>query len=666
MSSSRLSRRNFIVGAAAVAGTSLLRTPGLGAVVRDIIQGPVVNSAQVTGQKVNRERVAWAAEPFPMKQIKLLPGTFQKFADINRRYLNSLPTDRLAHTFRLTSGITSTAEPFGGWEKPDVELRGHFTGGHYLSAVALNYASTGDEDLKKKGDALVAILAQCQAANKNGYLSAFPEEFFDRLRERVRVWAPFYTIHKIMAGLLDMYVHTNNAQALDVVQKMAGWTDLYTGPLPYEHMQRILGTEYGGMGEVLCNLYAVTGNPNYLGIAHRFDKKVFFDPLAEHRDELRGLHVNTHIPQVIAAARTYELTRDTRYRDIAQYFFDEVVAERSYCTGGTSDGEHWRTDPGKLSKELGGSTTEDCCAYNMLKLSRHLFGWTPDARYMDYYERVLFNHRLGTMDPETGTTMYYYPLGTNLYKTYGAPTDSFWCCNGTGVEEFAKFTDTIYFHDDNSVYVNLYVSSELEWPEKNVSLRQVTDFPQQQGTKLTIATTKPSSDISINLRIPYWAKGGSVKINGRPLPVFASPSSYLALRGPWKSGDTIELSLPMGLHSSPMPDDETIQAPMYGPLVLAARHEESPRDRWYGSTGPFERRAPGAAPPAPPQMPGANGKLEDAATWIEPAGNDPLTFKTTGQSAQATLVPINEIVHERYDVYWKLTPPPPPPRRVTS
>ncbi len=650
--SSEVSRRTFLAGAAAAAGAGLLPHSAVAALIQD----PVVNAIDAEGKKASRERVAWAAVPFPMQQVRLLPGPCQQFAELNRRYLHSLPTDRLAHSFRLTSGLPSSAEPFGGWEKPDSELRGHFNGGHYLSAVALTYASTGDEDLKKKGDALVAILGQCQEANKNGYLSAFPIEFFDRLRDRVRVWAPFYTIHKIMAGMLDMYLHTGNAQALDVVQKLAGWADSWSGPLAYEHMQRVLGTEYGGMGETLRNLYAVTGSQQYLGVARRFDKQAFFDPLAAHRDELRGLHVNTHIPQVIAAARAYELTRESRYRDIAQYFWDEVLSERAYCNGGTSNGELWPTDPGKISKELGGGTAEDCCAYNLMKLTRHLFGWSPEARYMDYYERVLLNHRLGTMDPETGTTMYYYPLGTAQYKTYGTPTDSFWCCSGTGVEEFAKLTDTIYFHDDHAVYVNLYLSSEVNWAEKNLKLRQETDFPRQPGTKLTVVAAQPA-DIAIHLRIPYWVQGGGVKVNGRPLPVFASPSSYLMLRGPWKNGDTIELSLPLGLHSSLMPDDETIQAPMYGPLVLAARHEEVPRDRWYGNIGPFERRGPGFVPPP---MPGATGKLDDATTWVEPAGNEPLTFRTTGAATPATLVPMNQIVHERYDVYWKVTPPPPP------
>src|SRR6185312_3594312 len=458
MTLSNVSRRKFMAGAAALAGAAVLPSSANNLFAQD----PVVNSMDSTGKPVNRERVPWAAVPFPMKQVRLLESTCSRVQEKNRQYLHSLPNGRLAYSFNITAGLPSSAEPFGGWEKPDSELRGHFNGGHYLSAVALMYASTGDEDLKKKGDALVSDLRKCQVANKNGYLSAFPDEFFDRLRDRVRVWAPFYTIHKIMAGMLDMYVHTGNTEALQVAEDMAGWVEMWAGSLSYEHMQRVLTTEYGGMGEVLCNLYAVTGKRQYLGAAHHFDKMAFFDPLANHRDELKGLHVNTHIPQVIAAARYYELTGDHYYRDIAEYFWDEVTSERSYCTGGTSNHESWNTDPGKLASELSTNTTEDCCAYNMMKLTRHLFGLSPQARYMDYYERLMFNHRLGTINPEDGTMMYYLPLASGYWKTFGKPFDSLWCCTGTGVEEYAKLTDTIYFHDDDSVYVNLFVASQLE------------------------------------------------------------------------------------------------------------------------------------------------------------------------------------------------------------
>lgn len=649
MAIDHLSRRSFIRRAAAATGVvAFSRWP-----VETLAQDPVVDG--VIADETSRERVRWAAQPFPMKQVRLLDSVWQRTQNRNREYLHSLPNDRLLHSFRTTAGLPSSATHFGGWEKPDSELRGHFTGGHYLSAVALMYSSTGDEDLRKKGDALVSELRKCQVVNKNGYLSAFPDEFFDRLREGVRVWAPFYTIHKIMAGMLDMYLHTGNTEALEVAENMGVWVDLWSGPLSYEHMQRVLGTEYGGMGEVLANLYAVTGKRQYLATSRRFDKKAFFEPLANHRDELKGLHVNTHIPQVIAATRRYELTGEPEYRHIADYFWNEVVNERSYCNGGTSNHEGWTTDPGKLSGELGPSTTEDCCAYNMLKLTRHLFGWSPQARYMDYYERVLLNHRLGTMDPETGTTMYYYPIGVNLWKTYATTADSFWCCNGTGVEEFAKLNDTIYFHDQDGIFVNLYVPSEVTWREKKLKLRQETDFPREAGTKLTVLTDQPAT-VAIYLRVPYWTRGGSVKVNGRPLPVFSNPESYLALRGPWRNNDTIELSLPMQLHTSNMPDDESAQAPMYGPLVLAARHEEAPRDRWYGDEGPFDHRPAGSPPPPPPALPGAKGKVDDVTTWVTVA-DQPLAFRAAGDSGSVTLVPMNEILHQRYDVYWKVGPP---------
>jgi DUF1680 family protein len=636
-----LSRRNFVTTLAATAGATLL-PKNLLATPR---QDPVVNTIETDGKPVTREKVSWRVLPFPMKQVRLGQGPCKIAMEADRQYLHSLPPDRLLHSFRVNAGIASSAQPLGGWEAPDCELRGHYAGGHYLSAAALMYASSGDEELKNNANAVVSELGKCQAALKSGYLSAFPIEFFDRLRERQRVWAPFYTIHKIMAGLLDMYVYTGNEQALEMVQKMADWTAGYTGSLSYEHMQRVLGTEYGGMGEVLSNLYAVTGKEYYLEVAQRFDKKQFFDPLAAHHDELKGLHVNTHIPQVIAAARCYELTGDDRYRDIAQYFWDEVVSERSYCTGGTSNGESWNADPGKLASELGPSTTECCCAYNMMKLTRHLFGWSADARLMDYYERALFNHRLGTINPEDGTMMYYLPLASGYWKTFGKPFDSLWCCTGTGSEEYAKLTDTIYFHDDASLYVNLYVDSQLEWPEKGLHVRQETRFPEEQRTTLTISGKNPIQ-LGINLRVPYWAEGGSVRINGAALPAFASPSSYLTLNRVWNPGDKIELSLPMGLHIDPMPDDQTIQAAMYGPLVLAGRFDAVTKEMRYGDYEPKPRNQQ--------KVPDITANAGRPTEWIEPDAKQPLTFHAVGQAHPLTMVPLYKVIHERYAVYWKV------------
>jgi uncharacterized protein len=637
---SGLSRRQFLATAAAAGGSALLPKSLLASPAQD----PVVNAVQKDGKTASREKVEWKVRPFPMKQVRLGEGPCKQAMEADRQYLHSLPTDRLLHTFRINAGIASSAQPLGGWEAPDCELRGHYVG-HYLSAVALMYASTGDEELRANGNTVVAELARCQQALKSGYLSAFPADFFDRLRERQRVWAPFYTIHKIIAGHLDMYVYCGNEQALEVAEKMAGWTAGYTQSLSYEHMQRVLGTEYGGMGESLANMYAITGKEYYLEVAQRFDKKQFFDPLAEHRDELKGLHVNTHIPQVIAASRLYELTGDRRYRDIAEYFWDEVVSERSYCTGGTSNHESWNTDPGKLAAELSTNTTEDCCAYNMMKLTRHLFGWSPNARLMDFYERTLFNHRLGTINPEDGTMMYYLPLASGYWKTFGKPFDAFWCCTGTGSEEYAKLTDTIYFHDDDSLYVNLYIDSRLGWPEKGLSVKQETRFPQEQGTTITISAKNPVQ-LALNLRIPYWIQGGSVKINGTALPAFASPSSFLTLNRVWKDGDKIELKLPMGLHIHSMPDDETVQAVMYGPLVLAARFDPVSKEMTYGDNEP--------KPTDQYKVPEIVADPAKPTAWVEPDANESLLFHGLGQSQPLTMVPLNAVIHERYAVYWKV------------
>jgi len=635
-----VSRREFVATGAAVGAGAMLRVPAF--VFGNQNTGA---SSAATSQVADHEVVVPQAIPFPLKDVRLQPGAFSTTAAANRKYLTTLPPDRLLHTFRLKANLPSSAEPLGDWEKPDCELRGHFAGGHYLSACALAFASSGDEELKRNGDLMVAELAKCQAQHKNGYLSAFPQELFDRLRDGVNVWAPFYTIHKVMAGHFDMYTLTGNEQALETVEKMARWVRGWSDPLSEQQMQRVLLVEYGGMGEVLANLYGVTGKAEYLNLAQRFDKKGLFDPLAAHRDELKGLHVNTHVPQVIAAARLYELTGDKRYWNIADYFWNEVTSERSFCTGGTSNFELWRSDPGVLSTQLSSETSEDCCVYNMMKLTRHLFAWSPQAHYMDYYERVLFNHRMGTIDPESGTTVYYLPLGNGYSKIYAKPFDSFWCCNGTGAEEFAKLTDTIYFHDDSSIFVNLYIASELKWPEKGIRILQQTSFPEEQGTTLLLSTEKPV-DIDVKLRVPYWAKSGSVKVNGRPIPAFANPGSYLVLRGPWKNGDRIELSLPMNLHAAPMPDKESLQAEMYGPLVLAARFEEEPREKWYRHFASEENQE------ALPTLQ-FRGKVSDPASWLGPASGK-LTFRGASQNQTVVFVPLSSIVHERYSVYHEI------------
>ncbi len=592
---------------------------------------------------------------FPMTQVRLLPGIFTQARDWNLGYMQRLGADRLVRNFLVNAGLPSSAKPLGGWEQDTPgqrgELRGHFTG-HYLSAIALMYSSTGDSQLKAKGDEMVAALAKCQRKLGGGYLSAFPTEWFERLDARERVWAPFYTIHKIMAGMFDMYRYCGSRQALEVVEGMADWTDRWTASKSEEHMQDILNTEFGGMNEVLYNLSAATGNDRWAAAGDRFTKKVFFNPLALRRDELRGLHVNTHIPQVIGAARRYELSGDTRFHDVADYFWYEVTGVRSYVTGGTSNNEGWLTPPRELAAELKRSvaTAECCCAYNMLKLTRHLYSWTGDPRYFDYYERVLLNHRIGTIHPESGRTQYYLSLTPGAWKTFNTEDNSFWCCTGTGVEEYAKLNDSIYWRDGEALYVNLFIASELSWPEKGLRIRQETKFPEEPGTTLLVTARQPVN-MAIHLRIPAWLEaGGAVKVNGAPLESFSSPGSYLTLRRTWKSGDRIELDLPMRLHVESMPDDSHMQAILYGPLVLAGDlgADGLSEDLIVGPNAPPLKRLPSI------DVPSFRAPSSDPNSWIKPAGR-PLAFRTQGQRNDVSLEPLNALFERRYSVYWQVS-----------
>jgi uncharacterized protein len=598
-----------------------------------------------------RTELQLRVRPFALNDVTLEPGPLKDARDWNRAYLMRLANDRLLHNFRLTAGLPSNAEPLGGWETPKTELRGHFVG-HYLSACSLLVAATGDAAVKAKADELVAGIAECQAKlNSNGYVSAFPVELFDRLDKRERVWAPYYTLHKIMAGLLDMKTNAGNQQALDVLVKLAGWVDAWTEAKTEGHMQEILDEEFGGMNEVLYNLAAVTGDDRWARTGDRFTKKKFFTPLVLRRDELKGLHANTHMPQVIGAARRYELTSDYRFGDLSRFFFDTVTQSRTYATGGSSNNEHWLVQPDHLAREIAVSPhhQECCCAYNMMKLSRHLYGWNAETHYMEYYERNLLNHRLGTIQPETGHTVYFLSMAPAAWKPTCTEDQSFWCCTGTGVEEYARLNDSIYFHDDDSLYVNLFVASKVNWRERGVRMSQLTTFPESDRTLLTVEATA-SHPWTLHLRIPAWTtSSNAVVLNGKPLGVAGTPGSYLTLTRTWKAGDRIEFTMPMRLKAEPLADDSTKQAFLYGPLVLAGQFPKGQlNENLEHSQGPDMRKAPG------PDIPALVAKGANPAEWIQPAGGQPLTFRTTGQAQDVTLKPLNQS-WERFAVYWNVT-----------
>jgi hypothetical protein len=654
-----LSRRGF-TAALALAQTAAAQPPR---------SGPPPEAKPFEGTiEFARRDVPAKAEPFPLSRVRLLPGIYQDAADWNRGYVRRLTADRLLYNFRANSGLpTGSAKPLGGWEQPannqhSSELRGHFTG-HFLTACAQLHASMGDAEAKAKGDELVAALAKCQEKLGGGYLSAFPTEFFDRLDARKPVWAPFYTIHKIMAGMFDMYRLAGNRQALQVLEGMAAWADGWTASKSEEHMQDILNTEFGGMAETLYNLAAATGNDRWVRAGDRFTKKRFMNPLALRRDELRGLHVNTHIPQVIAAARRYEISGDTRFHDVADYFFREVSTARSYVTAGTSNGEHWQTEPRRLGAELKRSvdTAECCCSYNMLKLARHLYGWDPNPRYFDYYERAMLNHRIGTIRPEKGWTQYYLSLTPGAWKTFNTEDQSFWCCTGTGVEEYSKLADSIYWHDAEGLYVNQFIASELDWAGKGLKLRQETKFPEEPGTALVVTAKQPVR-MTLRLRVPGWLRAApAVKLNGRTLEASAAPGGYLVLARTWKTGDRVEMALPMHLHMEAMPDEPRTQAVLYGPLVLAGDlgSEGLTEELIVGPEGPRmnRRQRPNepARPSAPPiEVPAFQTTGKGPDSWIKPA-DAPLTFRTAGQRKDVTLLPLNRIFDRRYSVYWEVS-----------
>ncbi len=602
------------------------------------------------------DKIALKAVPFALQDVRLLDGPFRDAMIRDQTYLLSLDQDRLLHNFRLTAGLPSTAQPLGGWEAPDVELRGHAVG-HYLSAVSIMYASTGDARFKTRADSLVAAFAKVQAAESAkfhpGYLSAFPEELFDRVESRQRVWAPYYTIHKIMAGLLDAYELTGNPQALDVLKKQADWVVWRNGRLTDEQRQAMLQTEQGGIVEVLANLYAMTGETRYMAAATWLEHHRITDPLARDVDPLDNVHANTQIPKIIGSAREYELTGDPKYHEIAAFFWDRVVHHRSFVFGGNSDDEAFFPEA-ETSHHLGPVGPETCNTYNMLKLTRHLFAWSPSADTMDFYERALTNHILGSQDPKTGMMIYYCPLKPGAFKTFSTPTDSFWCCVGTGMENHAKYNDTIYFHDATSLYVNLFIPSQLTWKDKGLKVSQQTKYPEEDSSSLLVTADAPIR-MAFRIRYPGWARSGmTIRVNGEPQAITTGAGSYVTIDRTWKTGDLVSIRMPMALHMEGLPDDPHMQALMYGPVVLAGDLGTSGLDginRYGPSEPPVGRVSSVDVPTFVASSPA------DVIAHVRPVAGKPLTFQTSGlgKPNDVTLIPLYKTFEPRYTVYWTVS-----------
>jgi hypothetical protein len=516
--------------------------------------------------------VALKAEPFSLEDVRLLDGPFRHAMELDRRYLLSLDPDRLLHVFRVAAGIRSTAKPYGGWMAPDQNSRGEFVG-HYMTACALMVASTGDAQLKDKADRVVAGLAEGQKKLGRGFLHTHPDTFTGRCEAPLPFW---YQIHKVMAGLLDMHRYCGNQQALDVARMLGDWACAGAEKFTESQFQAMLAVEHGGINEALANLYARTGDRKYLTLSLRFNHTAVLGPAMKHTDALYGLHANTQFPKFIGAGRQYEFTGNESLKTAPLFFWQSVVHERSYCIGGNSDAEIF-TPKKALSHALGPSTCETCNTYNMLRLTRRLFGWEPRAEYADFYERGLWNHILASQNPETGMMCYYVPLKAGCAKGrlnptgFSTPEDSFWCCVGTGIENHAKHGDSIYFHGGTkSLYVNLFIASELTWKELGLRVRQETQFPEADMSRLVFTCRQPL-ELTVHVRHPNWATSGiEIAVNGPKVPCDNRPSSFVALTRRWQSGDTVDIRMPMGLRTEGFRDNPRRLAIFYGPVILCS------------------------------------------------------------------------------------------------
>lgn len=590
-----------------------------------------------------RNKVNPVAVSFQLSDIRLLEnGPFRHAMDKNAEWLLILDPDRLLHRFHTNAGLDPKGDIYGGWESRGVS--GH-TLGHYLSACAKMYAASGDHRFKERVDYIVKELANCQSVRGTGYVGAIPDE--DKIWAEVSSgdirsagfdlnggWVPWYTQHKVLAGLIDSYLYGGNKQAKAVAIKLSDWIVTKFDQLTELQFQSMLACEFGGMNDALAEMYAITGNRSYLRLANKFYHKAILDPLKEKRDELAGKHSNTQIPKIIGAARLYELTADKDYNTIATYFWDRLVHHHSYLNGGNSNYEHLGL-PDQLNDRLSAFTSETCNTYNMLKLTNHLFSWDgKSADYFDYYERALYNHILASQNPATGMVCYCVPLESGTEKAYSTPDQSFWCCVGSGIENHTKYAESVFYQSsDGGLYVNLFMPVSLNWHEKDMTVTMETKFPEDN--QIHIKFKGKSRKFPLRIRFLKWAKHGvKVRLNGVEKNVSSSVGTYFTLEEKWNEQTELMLEIPMSIYTESMPDNPNRIGVFYGPILLAAglgKEEVHVYD-----------------------IPVFISDDQQIAEVIEPVIGKPLTFTTTKAiaSKKVELIPFYKIHEQKYAVYF--------------
>jgi len=639
-----LTRRDLLTGAG---GGALIASTGVLAPLPAFAETPV----ETPLQKAPR------LQPFDMADVTLLEGPFLAAQRRTEAYLLSLEPDRLLANFRANAGLKPKAPVYGGWESAptwaDINCHGH-TLGHYLSGCALMYRSTGDARFRKRIDYIAAELAECQKASGSGLVCAFPKGpalVAAHIRGEEITGVPWYTLHKIFAGLRDGYQLADSQASRAVLVRLADWAVVATRPLSDAAFETMLATEHGGMNEVMADLYVMTGNVEYRALSERFSHKAVMDPLSRSRDNLDGLHANTQIPKIVGFQRVYEVNGQKPYGDAAQFFWRTVTRTRSYATGGHGDGEHFYPAADFAEHVFSAKGSETCGMHNMLKLTRALFLHDPRVEYADFYERALYNGILASQDPETGLVTYFQGARPGYMKLYCTPVDSFWCCTGTGMENHAKYRDSIYFRDESAIYVNLFIPSSVRWRKMGAQLTQTTAFPDAASTALRVTLAKPTA-MTIKLRHPRWSRGATVLLNGAPVARSTRPGSYVEVSRTWRDGDvvTLDLEMRLGVESSPAAPD--IVAFTFGPIVLAGALGKA--DMSPGADIVVNERKYGTYLDAPFSAPRLAGTPSAIAAGVRP-GAAPMEFVASAEDGrQVRLIPYHRIAHERYAVYWQL------------
>ena len=601
---------------------------------------------------------------FPLEDVALLDGPFKHARDLNIQVLLKYDVDRLLAPYRKEAGLPKKAECYPNW----AGLDGHVAG-HYLSAMAMNFAATGNEECKRRMDYMLSELKVCQEANAInnsdwgvGYVGGFPNSKY--LWSAFKKgdfgiynssWAPFYNLHKMYAGLRDAWLYCDNEEARSMFLKFCDWGINLTSDLTDEQMQQMLNTEHGGMNEVFADAYQITGDEKYLTAAKRFSHRALLDPLSEGIDNLDNKHANTQIPKFVGFERIAELGHDEKYDKAGSFFWETVTMNRSLAFGGNSRREHFPSKASCIDFINVNDGPESCNSYNMLKLTEDLFRAHPSAKYVDYYERTIYNHILSTQHPVHGGYVYFTPARPRHYRVYSAPNEAMWCCVGTGMENHGKYNQFIYTHAKDTLFLNLFIASELDWQEKGIKIKQETNFPYEEQTKLIV--TEGSSSFNLKVRYPGWVDKGALKItvNGKNVAYSALPSSYVAIDRKWKKGDVVQIMLPMHNTIEYLPNVPEYIAFMHGPILLGAKTGTEDLKGLIADDSRWGQYAGGEYLPVDEAPVLIEDDIQNIGSKLEPVEGKPLNFRINVKMinpVELTLEPFSQIHDARYMMYW--------------